>query len=49
MPQVSSRIADVVEQIDELRKELADLSEKHKAMREYVIQHLKEHKNGGAQ
>lgn len=49
VPQVSARIADVVEQVDELRKELADLAEKQKAMREYVLKHVKEHKNGGAQ
>lgn len=48
VPTVSARIADCLEQVSELRKELVAIQERQTKMADYVRSHVKEHKNGGA-
>ena len=46
VPQVSARIADCIEQVAELRRELVAIQERQDKMAEYLKAHVKEHKNG---
>lgn len=45
VPTVSARLADLVEQIDEVRKELEALTERVDAMKTWILANVK--KNGG--
>lgn len=47
VPTVSARIADCLEQVSELRKELVSIQERQDKMADFIRSHVKEHKNGG--